>query len=110
MFELQKELDEFTEKLKQTQVFREYIRQRDRLRQQPELKKQVDEFRRKNYELQTRLYPDNIFDEMDRFQRENEQFRDIPMVHDFLAAELALCRMIQEVNYSVIKAVSEDFE
>jgi cell fate (sporulation/competence/biofilm development) regulator YlbF (YheA/YmcA/DUF963 family) len=110
MLELQDELGEFIEKLKNTEVYQEYIRQRDRLSEQPELKQRVDEFRRKNYELQTRNFQDNVYDEMDRFQRENESFREIPMVHDYLAAELALCRMIQKVTASIVEAVAQDFE
>lgn len=35
---------------------------------------------------------------MDAFEREYEKFRDNPIVDDFLRAELALCRMIQEIN------------
>ena len=110
MLELHDELGEFIVKLKQTEVYREYEEQRNRLAEQPELKQRVDDFRRRNYELQTRNYPENIYDEMERFQRESEHLRDIPLVHDFLAAELALCRMIQRVTTTIVEAVSEDFD
>ena len=75
-----------------------------------DLKRQLDQFRMRNYELQTKHCPDNLYDEMDCFQREYEQFREIPLVHDFLAAELALCRLVQEVSDGVMRAVAEDFE
>nr|MBQ8252235.1 YlbF family regulator [Lachnospiraceae bacterium] len=110
MLELQGELDEFIVKLKDTEVYREYEIQKNKIKELPELKQRVDDFRRRNYELQTRNYPDNIYDEMERFQRENEAFQSIPQVRDFLQAELALCRMIQKVTASIVEAVSEDFE
>ncbi len=110
MLEIQGELDEFVEKLKNTEVYREYEIQRDKLKENPELKQRVDDFRRRNYELQTRNYPDNIYDEMERFQRDNEAFQAIPQVRDFLQAELAFCRMIQKVTTTIVEAVSEDFE
>ncbi|MCR4691351.1 MAG: YlbF family regulator [Lachnospiraceae bacterium] len=103
-------LDNFIKQIQQSSVYTEYITQRDRLRQYPELKQQVDEYRRKNYLLQTESDPDNMFDEIDHFQREYESFRENPVVHDFLAAELALCRMMQTINYEIVKAVSIDFE
>lgn len=110
MLELQGELDEFIVKLKDTKVYREYEIQKNKIKEIPELKQRVDDFRRRNYELQTRNYPENIYDEMERFQRDNEAFQDIPQVRDFLQAELALCRMIQKVTATIVEAVSEDFE
>lgn len=110
MLELQGELDEFIVKLKNTGVYRDYEEQKKRINEQPELKVRVDDYRRRNYEIQTRSYPENIYDEMERFQRESEHLRDNPIVHDFLAAELALCRMIQKVTSTIVEAVSEDFE
>ena len=110
MLEIQKQLDDFIVELKNTQVYRDYEEQLQKLSEQPELKQRVDDFRRRNYEIQTRAYEEHIFDEMERFQRESEHLRDIPIVHDFLAAELALCRMIQKVTATIVEAVSEDFD
>ena len=41
------------------------------------------------------------FDKIDQFTRENEAFRENPLVSDFLAAELAFCRMMQEIGLYV---------
>ena len=38
---------------------------------------------------------------LDQFTRENEAFRENPLVSDFLAAELAFCRMMQEIGLYV---------
>lgn len=110
MLEIQADLDLFIDKLKKTKVYQEYEEQKNRIKENPELKQQVDEFRRKSYELQSRNYSENLYDEMDRFQREYEEFREIPQVHDFLSAELALCRMIQKLTAEIAEAVLQDFE
>lgn len=110
MLEIQAELDEFIGKLKNTRVYQEYEKQKKRIKENQELKQQVDEFRRRSYELQMRNYSENLYDEMDRFQKEYEEFREIPQVHDFLEAELALCRMIQNITGSIAEAVLQDFE
>ncbi len=110
--ELHEELDEFIVKMKDTNVYHEYEKQKNRIKADPELKQRVDDYRRKNYELQTKrdLNPDQLYDEMERFQRDSENLRNDPVVNSFLAAELALCRMIQKVTSSIVEAISEDFE
>lgn len=110
MLEIQGDLDLFIEKLKNSRVYQEYEEQKNRMKQNPELKQQVDEFRRRSYELQMRTYSENLYDEMDRFQREYEEFRERPQVHDFLTAELALCRMIQTITSTIAESVLQDFE
>ena len=37
-------------------------------------------------------------EEVDAFEKEYEKFRENPIVDDFLRAELAFCRLMQEVN------------
>ena len=103
-------LDVFIREIKQCSVYSEYLLQRDRLRKYPELKKQVDEYRQQNFKLQTQTYPDQLFDEIDRFQKEHEAFRENPVVKDFLSAELAFCRMMQSIHLRIVDAVSMDFE
>ena len=39
-----------------------------------------------------------MLEKLDAFEKEYEEFRANPLVDDFLRAELAFCRMIQEVN------------
>lgn len=110
MLEIHEQLDEFIVELKHTKVYLEYQQQLKKICADPELKQRVDDFRRRNYEIQTGAHQQNMFDEMERFQRESEHLRDIPMVRDFLSAELALCRMIQKVTTTIVEAVSEDFD
>ena len=41
---------------------------------------------------------------------ELERFREDPVVDDFFRAELAFCRMMQEVNLRVTEAIDFDME
>ena len=43
---------------------------------------------------------------MEDLQREYESIRENPLVEDFLAAELAFCRMMQELNHKVADALN----
>ena len=80
----------------ESDVYRTYRAELDKVKQYPELKAQIDDFRRRNYEFQSS--PDSDFDKLDRFEKEYENFRENPLVADFLAAELDFCRMMQRLN------------
>ncbi|MBO4291664.1 MAG: YlbF family regulator [Lachnospiraceae bacterium] len=87
-------------------VYLEYREQLEKVKQFPELKKKIDEYRKKNFELQQR--PDYAFDKMEQFEKEYRGFRENPLVSDFLAAELAFCRMMQQIYGRLVEAT--DFE
>lgn len=77
-------------------VYHEYDVQRNRVNRDPELKAQIDAYRLKNFELQHR--EDTALEQIECFEREYAAFRDNPVVSDFLAAELAFCRLMQEIT------------
>ncbi len=86
-----------------SEEYRQYDVQRNKVNQYPELKAQIDEYRKLNYELQNRK--DYAFDKIDAFEREYAVFRENSLVSDFLAAELALCRMMQGINLRITEAM-----
>lgn len=86
-----------------TEEYREYDAVRNKLKQYPELKAQVDEYRKRNFMLQTG--EDTAFEKIDQFEREYEDFRENPLVEEFLAGELAFCRMLQTVNLRITEAI-----
>lgn len=87
-------------------TYKEYDVQRKKVKKVPGLKEKIDEYRCRNYELQNRS--GYAFDKIDQFAKEHENFREDPMVSDFLEAELAFCRLMQRINIEVIAAL--DFE
>lgn len=101
--------EKFVEEIKKSDTYREYDWQKRKLKENPELFEEVREFRRKNFALQTEAaHSDELFEKLDAFEREHEKFRENPLVDNFLRAELAFCRMMQEVN--VLIMASLDFE
>ncbi|MCM1045247.1 MAG: YlbF family regulator [Candidatus Gastranaerophilales bacterium] len=87
-------------------TYQEYDSQRKRVGKVPGLKEKIDEYRRRNYELQNRS--GFAFDKIDQFAKEHENFRQDPMVSDFLEAELAFCRMMQRINVDITAALDFD--
>ncbi|NLL79509.1 MAG: YlbF family regulator [Clostridiales bacterium] len=100
--------DEFIAMIRQTEEYQEYQIQKNKIDRYPELKQQINDYRQKNYQMQLMGDTDELFERIDEFQKEYEQFREDPLVSDFLAAELAFCRMIQEINIRIMEGV--DFE
>ena len=103
-------VDEAVEELRnailQCDVYRDYCRSLEKVKQYPELKEQIDDYRMQNYELQQS--PDYAFDKMEQFQRQYQSFRENSLVSDFLAAELAFCRMVQDIENRLVEGI--DFE
>ncbi|MBE5861383.1 MAG: YlbF family regulator [Lachnospiraceae bacterium] len=96
MNEVEEAVDRLANALLNSDVYLEYKSKLEQVKQDPDLKRQIDEFRMRNYELQQS--PDYAFDKVEQFQREYQAFRDNPLVSDFLAAELAFCRMVQGIE------------
>ncbi|MBQ8598118.1 MAG: YlbF family regulator [Lachnospiraceae bacterium] len=109
---LDKQLDkasrEYIRAIKDTAVYKNYRTQLERIKQYPDLYRQVNEFRQRNYEIQNTEQVDELFDKIDAFEREYEKFRENPIVDEFLRAELALCRMMQKIDIFITEELDFD--
>ena len=106
MKDIEQTLEEFVGCLKESRTYQKYLQERKRLELFPELKQRIDEYRRNLYILQNSEDGDKLFDEVEQLEAEGTSLRDNRLVSDFLAAELALCRMMQEI-YTWITAELE---
>lgn len=105
---LNEALDEFIQSILDTPEYKEYQEEKAKIRQWPELKERIDEFRQRNFELQQIKDQNRFLEEMERFEREFEDFTSDSRVHEFLKKELSFCRMMQEINRKVTENL--DFE
>ena len=96
----------FVDAIKATEEYQDYSNEKNKVKQFPELKAQLDEYRRRSYELQSR--DDAEFEKMEQLEKEYSVLRENQLVEDFLAAELAFCRLMQAVNLRVTDSL--DFE
>ena len=96
-------LDAYIQEILHSSEYREYAAVLEKVKLYPDLKAQIDEFRTKNFEMQRRGI--DAFEKLDELEREYEEFRDIPLVSEFLQAELAFCRMMQENNNVIMNAI-----
>ncbi len=105
MSNVEESVEQLILSIKESELYIEYRKQLERVKQYPELKAQIDEFRARNYELQMLSTSEDVFDKVAQFEMQYEEFRENPLVSDFLEAELAFCRMVQDVNIRLTSAM-----
>ena len=88
--------------IKRSPEYKEYKRSEDALKKYPELKARADEDRARNYKLQNSVDDTNAFQIMAELSHESEVLHKIPVVHDYLQAELGVCRLLQNISLEII--------
>lgn len=106
-FEL--ETKEFIDKIKDNEIFLTYKKTRKELEANPELLAQVDDYRRKRFEMQSITRGEELYDRVDAFEREFASWKEQPLVDNYLEAELALCRLMQQISLTMIKELEFDW-
>lgn len=98
----------FVEQIKSSPEHREYAVALNEIKKQPELFRDVNEFRLKNFQVQSEFDGEELLERMEELQRESELLKNHPLVGSFLEAETAFCKMMQEVNMLIMMEL--DFE
>lgn len=106
--EVQKALEQLAQAIKDSDIYREYRRQSEKVDNTGDMREKIDEYRVRNFELQNSVQTEDLLDKLDAFEREYEKFREDPLVEEFLDAELAFCRMMQEIDVKLAETM--DFE
>lgn len=105
MTKVQQAVEDLLSVIKQTEEYTEYRCQLEKLKLQPELHRQVDAFRSENFELQSLTPEDQLLQKTEQFEEKYRVLRENPLVMDFLEAELAFCRMMQETHLKITEGL-----
>ena len=105
---VQAALEQLVDAIQSSDIYKEYRKQSELVDLSGNLREKINEYRARNFELQNSSREEDILDKMEAFEREYEKFRENPLVEEYLSAELAFCRMIQEIEIRLAEAV--DFE
>ena len=82
--------------IQKSEVYRNYKKQEEILEKNPELYARVQQFRADNFCLQNEE-KGNLLQAADHLAKESVELRRNPEVNAYLDAELALCRMMQQI-------------
>lgn len=90
-----------------TEEYRTYSELLERLKAEPVLFERVNEFREKNFILQ-QSDSEDLFDMLDALTNEYEDVINIELASEFIEAEAALCKLIQDFNRRVVDGLKFD--
>ncbi|MFA9375342.1 MAG: YlbF family regulator [Lachnotalea sp.] len=97
--------DHLVEAIVQSEEYKAYNEAKEALSGNIELCLKLNEFRERNFKMQSSSDGEDLFDELDLFEQEYADFRKDAKVNAFLAAELRMCRITQEVNASIANVI-----
>lgn len=94
--------------IQDSEEYHNFLQIKAKVDQQPELRRQINEFRRHNFEVQNSPEVLDMYEEIDKMSREYGEFRKDPLVDEFLQCELRVCRIIQKATMEIVMAVDLD--
>lgn len=103
-----KESIKLNEQIKQSLEYQKYIDAKQALCDNMELRNQLKEFRRRNYELQNQMDYNN-YDQVYSLVSEYDEILHNSIVSDYLMAEQQICKMMQKVFQTVAEGLEFDY-
>ena len=85
-----------------SEEYREYRRLQSEINRTPDLKRQVDEFRMRNFELQN---SENVPDMFAAMENLNKEYAD-----RYLMTEITFCRFMRDIYKDIAEAVDMDLD
>lgn len=96
--------------IRDSREYREFQAAKRGLKDMPDLKKQINEYRKENYRLQNYGEEETLFQTMNDFQQRNAELLRNPLVSEYLRCELAVCRMLQKIALTVVESVDLELD
>ena len=111
---LNKQLEECTEQLldavRNSEAYLNFEHMKKEIAGHPELRAELDEFRRKVYLMQNSSEAYNLMDELADLHKEKERLYLNPLIGEYLNAELHVCRMLQKISMKVLSVADLEIE
>ncbi len=105
---LDQAINDLIEKMHDTDICQNYNKQREIVKEFPELKEKIDMLRELNYRMQKMPESDSLYEEGEKLEQQYEELCEDTRVHDFMQAELDFCRMFQEILAKITASIGFD--
>lgn len=93
-----------------SEPYQRYLSARNQLQQSPEKLEKTKELRKRNFELQGKESGGVFSPEMETFTYEMEVSRRDEEIEEYFAAELHMCRILQEIFKDVVNHIDLDLD
>lgn len=102
MLEFDKETKEFVAALKQSHIYLEYLSAKKEAIKDENLWNRITEYRRNRFDMASILNGREIYDRIESFEKDYEDLYESEIARNYLDAELALCRLLQDISLSLV--------
>ncbi len=102
---INKALKELKDAIRSCEDYKSFCAVKAEVDAEPELRRQIDDFRLRCFQLHNERADNPDFAELDRFSQESFEFRKNPLVDEYLKRELRVCRMLQEIGLETMDAI-----
>ncbi len=100
----------FLQALRECEIYRDYQQKKEALDRDPEKKRLVNDLRKRNFQFRNSQYTANYNEVLEQMAADMEEMREDKVIDDFLAAELALCQLVQELLDGIMGSVDMDMD
>jgi cell fate (sporulation/competence/biofilm development) regulator YlbF (YheA/YmcA/DUF963 family) len=104
---IQASLEQLVDAMKNSEEYKRFKKAEAKVQEFPGMQDKINAFRKNWYYLQAGEAPD-LFVQVDHYTEKYADFRENPYVQEYLAAELAVCRMFQQVNWTIMQNLDFD--
>ena len=108
MNKIQECVEKLLEVIREDSAYQRYLACEEMLKSNPELKKQIDEFRVAVFHMNNDDTQEDLYDITDEVENRYEKLRKVPEVNAYLDAELALCKMMQRICVKLAEGIEMD--
>lgn len=91
-------VDSLIEAVREGEAYQRYLNCEEKLKAQPELRERIDEFRAAVFRLNNDESSGDLYEKIDQFEKQYQDFRKDPVVNEYLEAELDMCKLMQRIN------------
>lgn len=105
MGEINESIERLLAAIKTSEEYLEYRKQEELITANPELWERVNMLRANNFRMQNDKSNEDLIERAERLGEEFAELRKIPEVNAYLDAELALCKVLQNVCRTLIEGI-----
>lgn len=107
---IEKCTQDLMEAIRNSEEFKDFEKSRAEMAKYPELRQQVNEFRKRIYLLQNSDVSIDLMDEMSRLFQEREELYRNQLAAEYLASELRICRILQGISMEVMNVTDVEID
>lgn len=101
---------ELADAIAESEEYKNFIKCKEEISKNPQLYQAINELRKHNFALQNSLEVEDMYDEVVKIFDKYAYIRTNVVANRFLRSELSVCRMIQEVQRTLLDKVEFDID